>query len=200
MPQAGPTLRYRSESVPTSDPAALTTVMQTRMRQAEGELGRELARRGHLVIADGPIHPLEPASVVGYIKSQRAAYLPPEKVPCVAALGPGERTPLFVFSSGGSFARYSWYTRLEDIEHGHTWSGVARCECTGAFALEDASRLADETTFLLPRFASAAHIEARAPQNLVPVAALERHLRRLLGDQALVYRALCAAVAGTPLR
>jgi hypothetical protein len=39
------------------------------------------------------------------------------------------------------------------------------------------------------------HIEPRAPQNLVPIAALERDLRHRLGDAGLVLRALRSAVA-----
>jgi hypothetical protein len=38
--------------------------------------------------------------------------------------------------------------------------------------------------------ASEPHLDPRAPQNLVPIAALERELRRRLGDPAFVYRAL----------
>jgi hypothetical protein len=37
-------------------------------------------------------------------------------------------------------------------------------------------------------------VDPRAPQNLVPIAALERELRHRMGDQRLVYRALRAAV------
>jgi hypothetical protein len=43
--------------------------------------------------------------------------------------------------------------------------------------------------------ASEAHLDPRAPQNLVPIAALERHLRHRMGDQGLVYRALRLALA-----
>jgi hypothetical protein len=47
----------------------------------------------------------------------------------------------------------------------------------------------------LPRFASEAHKDARAPQNLYPIAGLERHLKRLLGDPMLLERALRTAAA-----
>jgi hypothetical protein len=46
---------------------------------------------------------------------------------------------------------------------------------------------------LLPKLSSAPHKDPRAPQNLVPIGGLERELRRRLGDQQLLYRALRAA-------
>ena len=46
---------------------------------------------------------------------------------------------------------------------------------------------------LLPAFASEAHKDARAPQNLYPIGGLERELRHRLGDAELLYRALRAA-------
>ncbi len=54
-------------------------------------------------------------------------------------------------------------------------------------------RLADLTARLLPPLASAPHKDPRAPQNLVPIGGLERELRRRLGDQQLLYRALRSA-------
>ena len=45
-------------------------------------------------------------------------------------------------------------------------------------------------TATLPRFASQEHKDPRAPQNLYPIAGLERALRRRLGDARLLYRSL----------
>jgi hypothetical protein len=58
--------------------------------------------------------------------------------------------------------------------------------------------LANRTAALLPRFRSEPHIDPRAPQNLVPIGALERQLRARLGDRDLIYRALRAATMGVP--
>ena len=44
-------------------------------------------------------------------------------------------------------------------------------------------------------FASEPHKDARAPQNLYPIAGLEQRLRHLLGDARLMERALRAASA-----
>jgi hypothetical protein len=49
----------------------------------------------------------------------------------------------------------------------------------------------------LPRFASRPHKEPRAPQNLYPIAGLERDLRHRLGDARILYRALRRAAAET---
>ena len=52
----------------------------------------------------------------------------------------------------------------------------------------------------LPRFASRAYKDPRAPQNLTPIAGLERRLRGLLGDPRLLHRSLTsAAFAGAGL-
>jgi hypothetical protein len=43
---------------------------------------------------------------------------------------------------------------------------------------------------MLPILASEPHLDPRAPQNLVPIGALERALRHRMGDPRLVERAL----------
>ncbi len=77
----------------------------------------------------------------------------------------------------------------------HPLAGVVRCEASGDHSLADAAALADCTARSLPRFASAAHKDSRAPQNLYPIAGLERTLRARLGDQGLLLRALRSAAA-----
>jgi hypothetical protein len=60
--------------------------------------------------------------------------------------------------------------------------------------MADVIVMADRSAAVLPLVASEAHIDPRAPQNLVPIAALERDLRHRMGDRGLVYRALREAV------
>ena len=50
------------------------------------------------------------------------------------------------------------------------------------------------TTEYLPIAAPPLHLDPRAPQNLIPIGALERELRRGLGDAELVNRKLREAV------
>ncbi len=194
FPVVGHALDYRAEAVATDDPTALIAHFHGAMRKAEAALSARLAAGGTFVVADGPINELRAQPIVGYIKSHRVTYLGPDVMPIIGRLRAGQRTPLFLID-GAQYARYSWYLRLADMVGGHSWSGIVRCEAPTALGIEETITLANRTTALLPRTASQAHIDPRAPQNLVPIAALERHLRRRLGDQGLVYRALRAAVS-----
>lgn len=187
---------YRSESVPDSDPGALIKRFHGAMRKAEAALSEQLAQSGLFVVADGPINDLSATEKVGYIKSHRAPYLSPRQAPVIGRVRAGQRTPLFVIGRGGQYERYSWYQRLADLPGGHSWTGVVRCEVSSALSTAAAIAIANRTAALLPLVGSAPHVDPRAPQNLVPIAALERELRRLLGDPAFVYRALRSAVAG----
>ncbi len=191
FPAVGPSLAYRTETVPDRDPSSLIRHFHGAMRSAESRLAEDLAHGGYFVVADGPLNELSGTDKVGYVKSHRAPYLPPDRMAAVAALGPGERTPLFEITT---YPRFSWYLRLGTTNHGHSWSGVVRCEVARAVGLERARGLADRTAALLPEVGSEPHIDARAPQNLVPIAAMERELRRRLGDPAFVHRQLRDAV------
>ncbi len=191
-------LPVTTESVAGDDPAELVRHFHGRMRAAEARLSSKLAARGTLVIADGPINELRAQPIVGFVKTHRVSYLGPEHGAVIGRLRAGRRTPLFLIAAE-HFARYSWYLRLADLPDGHSWTGVVRCEAPTALGLEQVIELASCTTALLPGVASEGHIDPRAPQNLVPIAALERQLRRRLGDQALVYRGLRAAVRATRL-
>lgn len=195
VPVAGPTIRYRTESVPDSDPGMLIQHFHGRMRRAEGTLSEKLAQQGVFVVADGPINDLSATDKIGYIKSHRAPYLSAEHQPVVGRLGAGERTPLFLIGANGRYPRYSWYQRLADVAGGHSWTGIVRGEVSAHLDLDRATLMADRATAVLPFVASEGHIDPRAPQNLIPIAALERELRRRLGDPGFVYRALRSAVA-----
>ena len=194
IPTAGPQLAYRSESIPDSDPGVLVKRFHSAMRQAEAKLSEELAQEGLFVIADGPINDLSATEKVGFIKSHRAPYLSPATATIVGRLRAGQRTPLFLIGKGGAYPRYSWYQRLADLAGGHSWTGVVRAEVSSHLDLATARRVADRTAAVLPQVASEPHIDPRAPQNLVPIAALERELRRRLGDPGFVVRELRSAV------
>jgi hypothetical protein len=169
---------------------ALSLALQERMNLAEVAATEAACSEGDadLVVIDGPLRGRQHLSdVVGYIKTHHVTYLPPELHAFVGTLAPGERSPLFVL--GTSWSRLAWYFRLpSDVEV--PWSGVVRGECSPDLAIPVAAALADRATCTLQRFASEPHKEPRAPQNLYPIAGLERELRRRLGDQQLIYRAL----------
>ncbi len=182
---------YGTVTTTDPDPSATLRALHSAMRAAEGELSSSLGADG-FVIADGPLAELGPRPVVGYVKSHRVAYLSPERNQVVAALGPGQRTPLFTF---GGYARYSWYVRLARVRGGHSWSGVVRCEASNSLPTAEVITIADRTAALLPIVASEPHVDPRAPQNLVPIAGLERALRHRMGDPGIVVRRLREAVA-----
>jgi hypothetical protein len=151
------------------------------------------AVEGDLVVVDGPLSGRRLiANAVGYVKTHHVHYLGPGHEEVVAALRAGERTPLFLI--GGRFPRWSWYVQLP-FGTGHPWAGVVRCEAPPDRPVAEVTVVADAVTRLLPRFASEPHKDPRAPQNLHPIAGLERALRRRLGDARLLERALRVAAA-----
>ena len=151
------------------------------------------ARSDDLIVFDGPLRRRTTERSVGLVKTQHVQYLDDTQLPVVGALGPGQRTPLFLIGSRGS-TRWSWYLRLPSLRI-HSWAGIVRCESPGAGTVEAAASFADMVTSNLQRFASEPHKESRAPQNLYPIKGLESTLRRRLGDQRLLERALRTAAA-----
>jgi hypothetical protein len=188
-------LRYVPVAAAGADDDALVATVQQRMGQLEVAMARR-ADPAQLTVVDGPLSGRQNVpGAVGYVKTHHTAYLPPVVEGVVAALGAGERTPLFVTQT--SWSRYSWYLRLP-CEVGHPWAGVVRLEAAADLPLEQAVALADCTAATLPRFASQPHRDPRAPQNLLPIAGLERALKRRLGDAALLERRLRLAAARGP--
>jgi len=170
----------------------LAIALQQRMGELEVAIALE-ASGADLVVVDGPLTGRQNVpGAIGYVKSHQTGYLPPVVAGTVGLLTPGDRTPLFLIS--GRWSRYSWYVRLPGAAD-HPWGGVVRCELHADVSTADAVRRADHVTATLPRFASIPHKDPRAPQNLTPVAGLERELRRRLGDAALAERALRIAAA-----
>jgi hypothetical protein len=185
--------------VSTSDDGmALSLELQRSLGEAEVRAASAArddlpAQTDDLLIVDGPLRGrTHLPRALGYIKTHRASYLPPELNAVVVALAAGERTP--VFRMGTSWDRYSWYLRLPCRPNG-TWAGVVRVECGPELPTTEVTRLANLSQTVLPRYASTEHKDSRAPQNLYPIAGLERQLRRRLGHPGLLYRALRRAAA-----
>jgi hypothetical protein len=186
----------------TPDPATpmsvtLSQALQRRLGEVEvtTAVAARAALSGHgvppdsdLLIVDGPLRGRQHLPrALGYIKSHRATYLPPDLNALVGALRPGQRTPVFLM--GTSWDRHTWYLRLPGGT-GAPWAGVVRIECSADLKPGAAIELAALSQRCLGRFASAAYKDSRAPQNLYPIAGLERELRRRLGDPRVLYRAL----------
>lgn len=188
---------HRVEASRQAPGAALSADLQTQLTALEVTVSQDvtaqLAEHGvdremSLVVVDGPLRDRGGLRTLGFVKSHQRAHLPPAQHQLVSRLQAGQRTP--VFSIGpDQFRRHSWYLRLPCLP-GAPWAGIARVEAAGWLQASAAVALAEESQRVLPRFGSAEYKDSRAPQNLYPVAGLERELRRRLGESRIVYRAL----------
>ncbi len=141
-----------------------------------------------LLVVDGPLRGRTAfPRTIGYIKTHQAAYLPVELNAVVAALTPGQRTP--VFSIGTTWSRHTWYLRLP-VASDSPWAGIIRCEVSDRLSTTEVVDLANASALVLPPLASQAHKDPRAPQNLIPIGGLEKALRHRLGDPVKLHRSL----------
>jgi uncharacterized protein len=208
-------VRYRVRQVTVSDPGKLAIAVQAPLTELEVAVSTRIREStegdSDLLVVDGPLRKRRGlARTIGYIKTQQGKYLPAAHTAVVTGLRPGQRSP--VFRVGTAWGGYSWYLRLPsgrgwsgtgemgggaggDSRAGAPWAGMVRVECSTELSTQEAIHLADLSTVTLPRFASTAYKDPRAPQNLVPIAGLERRLRGLLGDPRLLHRSLTLATA-----
>lgn len=173
--------------------AALSNALQKSLLQLEVVVAanaRAASPSGDddLLIVDGPLRgKADLPRALGYIKTHSAQYLSPEFNAVVAQLETGQRTP--VFSIATVWQRYSWYLRLPCAPAG-PWTGIVRLEASPNLDLTEVIALANLSQALIGRFASVEYKDSRAPQNLAPIAGLEKDLRHRLGAAPLLYRAL----------
>ena len=188
----GPGLEYRAIAATDPSPEGPLRAIHNEMRRTEERLGRELSEAaGHLVVADGPLTHAEPiqGDVVGYVKRVMRPYLTGPQLRLVAGLPAGARTPIFGLRSSRRFERLSWFLRLQPPRPGDSdFSGIVRLETAAQVGAERARQLADACCARLPALSGRRGLDARAPQNLLPIAALENRLRRQLGDQRVARR------------
>jgi hypothetical protein len=190
--------QWHVASIHDNDADAPLRELQNRMRQSEAELAEGLAAQDWLVVADGPLSFVRSRDlpVCGYVKTHHRPLLPPELHKRVPELGVGERTPLFAMGR----ERYSCYTRIASgLGHASPWHAIARLEFPQSAGLDAARTTAERITNMLPRYAGIAHTDPRAPQNLQPIAALERQLRHRLGHPGLSTRAIRGAARNLAL-
>lgn len=217
---AGPDLRggarltFRVTRAAGTDWDAPVAQLQVQMREAERRMAERLQRRLResgeqpgtagraLLVCDGP-RPLYSAdeNVIGYLKTIKEQRLPAQALAVVRRLEEGERSPIYLVDAGER-ARFEWYVRLRDPRPWlHTLAGSVRVQAyagpqPGAL-LATARGIADWSAATLPRFATKAHQDPRAPQQLLPVRSLEAALRRRLGNAPLVRRRIEVALAAS---
>lgn len=169
---------------------ALSLALQGAMADLEHAVSGQVAD-DCLLVVDGPLRERTRIDhAVGYVKTHHVSYLPAVVQEVIPSLQAGQRTPVFLV--GDRFRRWSWYLRLPG-DRSHGWAGIVRCEVGPDRTVADVAAIADRCALVLPRFASEAYKDSRAPQNLYPIGGLERELRRRLGDARLLYRALRSA-------
>jgi hypothetical protein len=183
---------------PHSDnaPEIRTKLVQTEMLKAEAILAQQfIGEPDTLVIRDGPL-PLSYGSLpstLGYVKTMHKAYLSAKYANLLWELKPGERTPIFLIKEQKQ-SLWSWYLKSGNSQTNsrklgyHDLHGIVRLELSGEFPLPTVQKIADQTTHLIPEYASHPYKDPRAPQNLTPVGALERELGRRMGDANLIKR------------
>ncbi len=194
----GPGLEYRPVSVADDDADAPIRGLHSEMRIAEQALATSLAVPGALVLADGPlsITARNASPVVGFVKRLFQLYVPAEQLAVVRRLPSGARSPVFLIRSSGRFGRYSWFVRLgTPLRVESEFTGIVRLEVAEAGGLEQAVSLANAITGWLPRLVPSRKRDPRAPQNLIPIGALEQHLRHQMGDSRLIHRRLATRLA-----
>jgi len=185
---------WRSRRIPSNQPDAPLAALQAAMRKIEAQVAEKLCADGWLTVLDGPVPYVRSSSLpmVGYVKSHHRMLLSPDLHAQVPPLLPvATRSSLFAHSD-----RMSTYLRVaEPGRHAGPWSGIVRVELSHWDGVAAAAAVADRLAALLPRYAGVSHRDSRAPQNMQPVGALEKHLRHLLGPAKLAVRAVRDAVS-----
>ena len=183
-------------AVEGEDVAAARNRLRDEMQAAEAEVAARVGGDGHVVVFDGPLRSARRSrsgggQVMGYVKTHHRRTLAVEQWRQVPNLHAGQRTSLFAMPVG----MYACYVRVGvPGPWAGGWAGVARLEVPQDAGLEAAAATVDQAAAWLPALATALHRNARAPVNLTPVAGLEKHLRRLLGNSGLAVRAVREAV------
>jgi hypothetical protein len=186
--------RWHVIGIESTDPDAPLQELQNLMRQAEASLAERIAAEGWLTVVDGPLNYVRSRElpVCGLVKTHLRPLLEPTAHGRIAALACPERTPLFALGED----RFSCYVRIRPRGPlSSPWYGIVRLEVPQISGLEAAVRTVDQVACALPTFAGVPHRDPRAPQNLQPVGALEKTLRRRLGNRRLASRAARLAVA-----
>ncbi|MDZ7703909.1 MAG: hypothetical protein U5L04_05425 [Trueperaceae bacterium] len=190
-------LNYRVEPDPETDADAVLRRLQFKMLEAERNLAVQLSRNhpGALIIGDGS-HPRidKLPNVVGYVKTIHDLRIARQELDVVRRLEEGQRSPLYLIDSPDTNQRiFEFFLRLRDPRPWlYTLAGMVRIQIYAGqnpdARFDEAQKLADYLTRLLPTFASKQHQDPRAPQQLLPIRALESELRRRMGHPQIIRR------------
>lgn len=195
MAGTGGAVCYQGVSCKADTYEHLRQALTTEMRQAEAQVAEVLSEEENLVLTDGNLTSLrKSSSVVGVIKTIHRTYLAPPKALILEHLQPGERTPLFRVVSGRESDGYSVFTAYLRLTFPQPtelpFAGLVRLEAKASLGPQRAVELLDQAAVKVCTLASRAPKDPRAPQNLIPIGGLERHLRHRLGDPQLLLRGI----------
>lgn len=190
-------LEYRVLSTPERDADAVVRRLQRAMLDTEAELTARLRDTfpDALIVCDGP-RPflLGEGDVLGYIKTIHDVKVPERELALVRTLEQGQRSPLYLLGSDDPGRQlFEWFLRLRDPRPWlYSLAGIVRLQAYAGpdptASLARARALADWSCLALPAFASRQHQDPRAPQQLLPIRALEAELRRRMGHPQVVRR------------
>ena len=176
-----------------------SAMLDEELRMAnELSLNKELIKENTLIVRDGPLLYRvyqTPYVTIGYVKTMGKAYLSGANAQILRSLKVGERTPIFRISKA-NHSNLSWYLRSgsSDLNYKrlgyHELHGIIRIDLDGGIPIDRAQAIADQSTYLIPQYASHPTRDPRAPQNLTPVGALEKELGRRMGSRELISRRL----------
>ena len=191
----GTGLVYQPVTVASEGVSGLIEAGRELRQQAEDRLGRRLldANTKALAIHDGPLFPTQhqPARQIGFAKTEHRTYLSATEAELLGKLKPGQRTPLFRFPGryqrqGSNRSFFGWYVALP-LDPSRPFgpeAGLVRLEA--ALNMDESEKLAQASLTIFCRLASRPFRDPRAPQNLIPVGALEWELGRRLGERAVI--------------
>lgn len=199
-------LEYEVETTEERDADAVVRRIQFAMLRAEGKLASRLisSHPDALIITDGPLPRMGfVKNIVGYVKTIHQVPITEEQLNVVRGLEQGQRSPLYLVTGNDKSQQYfEWFLRLRDPRPWlYSLAGIVRLQAYASLnpesRLDEVRALADWLALTLPRFASHQHQDPRAPQQLLPIRALETELRRRMGDAGVIRRRIMRHLSET---
>ncbi len=190
-------LHYEVISSEERDVDAVLRKLQFEMLNAERLLTSSLVDDypNALIINDGPRPRLgfEP-NVIGYLKTSHSIPIGPKKIMLIRELEQGQRSPLYLVKGQDPTQDYfEWFLRLRDPNPWlYSLAGMVRLQAAAGKEpqkrLDSVCQLANWLAIKLGNFSSKQHQDPRAPQQLLPIRALETELRRHMGSLQIIRR------------
>ncbi len=189
-------LKYEVKVAKTTDSESVMIELQTVMLKQEEALAKALqeAFPDALIVRDGPRRGSGLShNVIGYVKTVHELRLNPMQLDIVRQLKEGQRSPIYTVTGDGSQTYFEWFLRLRDPTPWlYSLAGMVRIQALAGPMPEnriaEASKLADWLCYKLPKFATRQHQDPRAPQQLLPIRALEADMRRQMGNSQIIRR------------